>query len=480
MKSIYFHFIGCMTLLVLVSWHEVYGATPHLKISDNGRFLEYADGQRAGKGFFYLGDTAWELFHRLNREEASSYLVNRANKGFTVIQAVALAELDGLNAPNPYGHRPFIENDPRRPDVKQGPQNDYWDHVDYIVEKAASLDLFIGMLPTWGDKWQPNGGKGPLVFDEANARTYGQWLGARYRDQPIIWILGGDRNIYTDSEKRVMESMALGLRKGDEGNHLITFHPRGPGLSSDYFHNSEWLDFNMVQSSHAARDHDNGLFIEHDYALNPVKPTLDGEPRYESIPVGFYNRDVARNLKFDDYDARQAAYWALMAGACGHTYGNGNVWQMWDRQHASVLGASIPWHEAIDHPGAFQMKHVRKLFESRPFTRLAPKDGLVLDGPNRGVAKVRGVVAGDGSFAFVYSPRGEQFSVNMNEIAGGKIRASWYDPRYGTSVLIHTGDTKGIQSFVPPSSGRGQDWVLVLDNADLDWALPGEFTLSKH
>lgn len=44
--------------------------------------------------FFYLGDTAWELLHRLDREQADRYLRNRAEKGFTVIQAVAVAELD--------------------------------------------------------------------------------------------------------------------------------------------------------------------------------------------------------------------------------------------------------------------------------------------------------------------------------------------------------------------------------------------------
>jgi hypothetical protein len=55
-----------------------------------------------GRPFFWLGDTAWELFHRLNREEATRYLEDRASKGFTVIQAVALAELDGLNTPNAY------------------------------------------------------------------------------------------------------------------------------------------------------------------------------------------------------------------------------------------------------------------------------------------------------------------------------------------------------------------------------------------
>ncbi|MDZ7604650.1 MAG: DUF4038 domain-containing protein [Cyclobacteriaceae bacterium] len=74
-----------------------------LRVSDNNRFLVYPDG----KPFFWLGDTAWELFHRLTREEADLSLKNRAEKGFTVIQAVALAELDGLHDPNPYGRFPW-------------------------------------------------------------------------------------------------------------------------------------------------------------------------------------------------------------------------------------------------------------------------------------------------------------------------------------------------------------------------------------
>lgn len=453
--------------------NHIDAAAPRLQVSKNHRFLEYADGPKTGQGFFYLGDTAWELFHRLDREEADRYLENRAAKGFTVIQAVVLAELDGLNTPNPYGHRPFIDNDPLRPDLKEGDANDYWDQVDYVVRKAASLGLFVGMLPTWGDKWQAKSGRGPVIFNPENARKYCAWLAARYRDQPIIWILGGDRNIYTDADRAVVEAMARGLRDGDGGAHLITYHPRGPGLSSDYFQNADWLDFNMVQSSHGARDHDNGLFIEHDYALTPTKPTLDGEPRYESIPVGFYNRDVAKNLKFDDYDVRQAAYWALLAGACGHTYGNGNIWQMWDHGRTSVLGADIPWHVALDHPGAFQMGIVRRLFESRPFTKLVPDTRFIVDGPDRGGAKIRGARAVDGSFAFVYSPRGEQFSVQMSVFASSPVRASWFDPRYGTAVEIHAGDNTGIQTFVPPSWGRGQDWVLVLDEMKQNWPMPG-------
>ena len=79
-----------------------------LRVSANGRFLEYSDGTP----FFWMGDTAWELFHRLNREDADLYLKDRADKGFTVIQAVALSEIEGETRPNAYGDFPLLDKDP--------------------------------------------------------------------------------------------------------------------------------------------------------------------------------------------------------------------------------------------------------------------------------------------------------------------------------------------------------------------------------
>ena len=114
-----------------------------LRVSADKHYLLKQDG----KPFFWLGDTAWELFHRLSREEEKRYLQNRAAKGFTVIQAVVLAELDGLNTPNFYGDKPLINNDPIKPNEA------YFKHVDYILNEAARLGLIMALLPTWGDKW---------------------------------------------------------------------------------------------------------------------------------------------------------------------------------------------------------------------------------------------------------------------------------------------------------------------------------------
>jgi len=451
----------CLLMLLSILLIFQFTLAKSLRVSKNSRFLVYEDGAP----FFYLGDTAWELFHCLNRDEVDQYLSNRAAKVFTVIQAVVLSDIDGLVKPNAYGDLPLKDKNPLHPNEA------YFKHVDYIVDKAEKLGLFIGMLPTWGKYWSSSDPQ-RVIFTPENARAYGKFLGKRYINKPIIWILGGDQNIKNENERKIIEAMASGLRDGDGGKHLITFHPRGPGLSSDYFHQAEWLDFNMYQSSHGAHDHDNGLFAEHDYVLKPPKPTLDGEARYETMPVGFYFEGFNRQDRFDDYDCRQAAYWSLLAGACSHTYGDNNIWQMWVPNKEPILAAAIPWYQALDHPGAFQMGLIRKLFESRPYQKLVPNQSVIKDGPTTGGGKIRAAVASDSSFAFVYSPRGEKFSIDKSSITGTRTNEIWFDPRYGIAYKIHSPDTKGIQTYTPPTSGRDNDWILIIENADLNFPLP--------
>src|ERR1044071_6109171 len=79
-----------------------------LEVTPDGHYLRFTDGTP----FFWLGDTGWELFHRLTLEEIKTYLDNRAAKGFNVIQAVALAEFNGLRRPNQYGEVPLQHLDP--------------------------------------------------------------------------------------------------------------------------------------------------------------------------------------------------------------------------------------------------------------------------------------------------------------------------------------------------------------------------------
>ncbi|MBZ0257095.1 glycoside hydrolase family 140 protein, partial [bacterium] len=184
---------------------------------------------------------------------------------------------------------------------------------------------------------------------------------------------------------------------------------------------------------------------------------------YECINAGFYFKDWNRYDRFDDFDSRQAAYWAMMAGACGHTYGNNNIWQMWAPGRGAAIDANIHWKEALDHPGAFQMTHLRKLFESYDFQKLVPGGSFIVDAPRSGGAKVRGISASDGSFAFVYTPFGEPFTVDSSIIKKRRVKEIWFDPRYGAFYHIHTSEPLGFQTYTPPTSGRGNDWVLIIE-----------------
>src|SRR5207247_1746229 len=130
------------------------------------------------------------------------------------------------------------------------PDEAYFRHVDWIVEKANSLGLYVGLLSTWGDKWNKKWGVGPEIFTPENAAAYGEWIGRRYKNAAVIWILGGDRPVENDMHKQIIRAIARGVRQGDGGAHLITFHPTGGSGSSQPFHNEDWLDFNMRQNGH--------------------------------------------------------------------------------------------------------------------------------------------------------------------------------------------------------------------------------------
>jgi hypothetical protein len=189
-----------------------------------------------------------------------------------------LSEINGLTKPNRYGEIPLTDKDPEKP-------NDaYFKIIDFAIEKAAGLDMYIALLPTWGRYWSEE-----KIFNKKNAYAYGKYLGQRYRDQwNIIWILGGDRIPKTEEEYEIIVQMAKGLKAGDLGKHLITFHPSGNNTSLSFFQNEPWIDFHMSQSGHAHRDMPNFLYALNNNSSKPVKPFIDGEPRYEDLPVKFW------------------------------------------------------------------------------------------------------------------------------------------------------------------------------------------------
>ena len=444
--------------LFLIIHGFLLNAYAQFSVSENNRYI-----LRDGKPFFWLGDTGWELFHRLDREQAAYYLKRRSEQGFTVIQAVALAEFDGLHVGNPYGDLPLLNDNPNTPNEK------YFRHVDYIIDKAAEYNLVIGFLPTWGDKIMKGGwGKGPEIFTPENSKNYGKWLAERYKTKKnIIWILGGDRNPRHENDITIWRGMAAGIAEGSLSKPMITFHPQPNELgSAEWFHKDDWLSFNMFQTGHCRYDavYDK---IQAVYNMQPAKPVMDGEPLYEDHPVCFNAKDYGTS---NTYDVRLSAYLSLFAGAHGHTYGCHDIWQMYSPYREAVNGPHVYWQDAIELPGAGQMKYVRKLMESYPMLERVPDQSLIIENNYFQPQRIQATRGKD--YVMVYSAAGIPFTVSFGKISGKKLNAYWFDPRNGKTTMLDAVENKSTKQFSPPTKGYGQDWVLVLHDASKNYEIP--------
>jgi len=456
------------------------GATlPQLRISANGRYF-VTDG---GSPFLYLADTAWTLLD-CTREDVDQYLEDRAAKGFTVIQ-ISVAGFDAVTVPNVYGQTIFVNQDPNRPNPA------YFEQLDYVVNKSESLGLYVALVPLWANNYErPKHVDGRPddphadVLDRSSAFSYGKFLGSRYQHNQVIWILGGDW--FATGYEGIWRSMAAGLKEGEgETHHLMTYHEKSPRSSSQWFQHDEWLDFNMMQTGHTIFNRNYDLIAE-DWDRLPVKPTVDGEGGYEGIADA-----MVPGAEIEAKDVRRIAYSALFAGAAGYAYGAHGVWeyrspggmrpstpripQTGEPRH----GVPPPWKEALQLPAGKQMRYVRALLESRPMLLRTPDQWLIANDPMGTVNRIQACRATDGSYAFIYTASGSKLKIRMIDqiydlLSGNTIRAYWYDPRDGTSQLAGEFKKVAFRDFTPPTSGSGQDWVLVLDDASKGYPAPGK------
>jgi hypothetical protein len=434
-----------------------------LQISENKRFLITGDG----KPFFWLGDTGWLLFNRLTREEADLYLEDRRKKGFNVVQAMLLHDVPSRNI---YLDSSVVRADVGHPavtpggDFKDSVAYDYWDHVDYIIKKAAEKNIYMALVPVWGTNVKDKKVK------NSSAGKYAEFLAKRYKDQwNIIWLNGGD--IKGSDEHKVWLTIGETLRKYDQ-NHLISFHPRGRTASSDWFHNAKWMDFNMVQSGHRRYDQDtvkneknhygpdNYKYIAVDYNLTPVKPTIDGEPSYEDIPQGLHN---PKEPRWTAADIRRYGYWSVFAGGFGYTYGHNSVMQMYKKTDKKPAYApKDEWNVALNAEGSKQMIYLKNLILSRSYFDRVP-DQSVIAGTN-GEKNDHLMATRGTAYVMVYTFNGKEMSLNMGKIPGQRVKSSWYNPRNGKTIAAGEVQNNGVQKFDPPGEPKdGNDWVLILD-----------------
>jgi hypothetical protein len=453
--------------------------------SSKGHFLETKNGQP----FFWYGDTAWELFHKSSREEIEQYLENRRQKGFNIIQAVAVSEFMGLSDPFEYGDLPFIDTDVNRPavtpgaDPKVAAQYDYWDHVYWACELASKKGINMCVLPTWGE-WVTPRFHQAYFKDTLTAYRFGHFIASRLKPlNNVVWCLGGDR---LPNEKpwamKVWRAMAEGIADATNGidkpdgqaNYTSTFMTYHCFAStSDFFPKDEWVDLWMWGSYHEEEDYlRSRIQAFEDWNKADFKPSLNSEAAYENHPWN-YDSEAKRGY-VDDITVRRDAYYSVFSGTCGHTYGCHNIWRMYAERHGPLsIGHRNYWNEVLDLPGAKQVGILKKLVESRPWQTGKPDNTLLNWEQTTSLVPLQAFVAP--TFACVYTPEGEDISLKTNFTKASKLRAWWFDPK--TARAYHAADFENTGQkhfFTPGNTGRGNDWVLVVEDLEQQYASPGK------
>jgi hypothetical protein len=135
-----------------------------------------------------------------------------------------------------------------------------------------------------------------------------------------------------------------------------------------------------------------------------------------------------------------------------------------------AYGVRKYWFDAIDDPGAGQIRHLKNLVLSRPYFDRIAADAVIDNG-----VRYDYVIAARGSnYLFAYTYTGRSFRLQMGVISGSKVRAWWYDPRTGAARDIGGVDNRGHHVFDPPGDpAPGDDWVLVLDDVAAQFPPPG-------
>lgn len=466
-----FLFLLCCSTTVAAEKNDAPWLNGPLMVSDDGHFLKHYNGTP----FFWLGETAWLLPQRLNRDEVEFYLDKCKLNGFNVIQVQVLNDVPSINT---YG-KFSMTDEFNFANISPNGEYGYWNHLDFIVKEAAQRGIYVGMVCIWGGLVKSG------LMNVEQARLYGTFLAKRYSTDPnIIWIIGGD--VTGDNNADEWNALALSIKHIDK-SHLMTFHPRGRTSSADWFHHEEWLDFNMFQSGHRRYGQDNGdtnypiplnteednwRYAEAAYNKVPCKPVLDGEPSYEDIPQGLHDQKEPR---WKAFDVRRYAYWSVFAGSFGHTYGHNSIMQFLKTGVNGAYGATKYWYDALNDPGFSQMQYLKKLILAFPFFERIP-DQQVIAGTN-GERYDRLIATRGNDYLLVYNYTGREMVIDLTRISGSKKQAWWFNPRNGELEFIGEFESNTV-SFQHKNIGSSErDYVLIAIDASKNYILTDQQTL---
>lgn len=445
-------------------------ATGPLRVAGDGRTFAQVDGTP----FFWLGDTAWLITQKLNREDVKTYFENRRTKGFNVVQCCVV---QFLNDKSFNGSPALVGEDITKLKITPGnspsdpAQYDYWDHVDYVVETAAANGIIVAIAPVWSHMVR----RTPL--SAAQVAPYIEQVAQRYKSRSnVIWLNGGSGRGHENAD--VWQVIGDTLKR-HAPQQLVSYHPFGRTVTSEWFKDTAWLDFHMFTSGHRRYDQDtegrkygedNWRYVLEAHAATPSRPVLDAEPAYENTPQGLH-KDT--EPYWTGADSRRYAYWSVFAGAAGHTFGENSVRQVYiPAEKKPASGAKGFIMERLDSEGAGQMHHLKNLILSRPFAGRVNDQSLTAGDEGEKYDRVL-VTRGDG-FVLAYTYTGRTFTLQLRALGVAAFKGWWFNPRTGEATPAGSHRGTAAATFDPPGApAPGNDWVLVLDAATKNFKAPG-------
>lgn len=431
-----------------------------LRVAANGQYFQQADGAP----FFWLGDTTWLMTQKLTRDEIKTYFANRHTKGFNVVQ---LCAVQFLNDKTIEGRTALVGEDITKLNVTPGAdpadpaQYDYWDHLDYIVATAAAHDIYVAIAPVWSHMVK----RTPLSAAQVGA--YIEQVAQRYGDRPnVIWLNGGSGRGHETADVWQVIGDTLKRRAPHQ---LISYHPFGRTVTTEWFKDASWIDFHLFTSGHRRYNQDtdgrkygedNWRYVREARAADPKRPVLDAEPAYENTPQGLHKPEEPY---WTGADSRRYAYWSVFAGAAGHTFGENSVRQVYiPTEKKPASGAKGFIMDRLETEGARAMPHLKRLMLSRPFFERVADQSLVTD---NGEKYDRVLVTRGAGYLFAYTYTGRDFTLKLGTLTGSTLNVSWFNPRTGETTAAPSIANTGSSTFNPPGEpAAGNDWVLVLDD----------------
>jgi Protein of unknown function (DUF4038)/Putative collagen-binding domain of a collagenase len=436
-----------------------------MTLSPNGKYLI---NSYTNQPVFITGEDGWGAIINLSNGEASTYLKNRAKRGFN---AIWMAAADNYYQPNPpmnyYGYSPFDGADFTNEDA------DYWSHVDAILQEASTLGITVFLSPAFVGADNDGYYASYMNSSDAVMTAYGSFLGNRYQGyNNIVWALGGDAWPSDSGLYQKIADVGSGIAAADP-NHLITLeaceHCATNGYDSVQAFQAvpmtvpAWLTLDWAYPQYSTTV---GA-CQNDYTQSPFLPPLAGENYYE-LDYGM----TAPELRFEMYSE------VLSGCYLGRLFGNGAIWSFDSPNGDTCCQDGTPtWQKEMSSPGSLAEEYQGRLFRSRENWLLVPDidHTVVTAGYGSGLSMTTDARTSDGQTIIAYIPNGNAttITVDMGQIVSStnQAQAWWYYPQTAKSKLIGTYPNSGSQEFRAPNKN---DCVLVIDDASANLSPPGQ------